>query len=190
MRKQKEQARQSESDEDDIPFSELKEKVIAERQGSVIEKERPSQVKDKMFRLLSEREAKETRMLDEVLTLSDEDKHTEASMSQLGKSLKATPRTSTNTPPESDDDEVPIVKQIIDAKRQTNFVGMKIARDFGKAGVFIGEVVQLEYDSEDVGREAPFYVVEYTDGQKGIPYMNIGKSKLCLTTTSIFLSRI
>jgi hypothetical protein len=166
VRKEKEQARQSESDEDDIPFSELKEKVIAERQGSVIQKERPSQVKDKMFRLLSEREAKETRMLDEVLTLSDEDNHTEASMSPLGKSLKATPRTSTNTPPESDDDEVPIVKQIIDAKRQTNFVGMKVARDFGKAGVFIGEVVQLEYDSEDVGREAPFYVVEYTDGDR------------------------
>ena len=57
VRKQKEQARLSESDEDDIPFSELKEKVRAERHVSVIEKERTSPVKEKMIRLLAEREA-------------------------------------------------------------------------------------------------------------------------------------
>ena len=32
--KEPERTRQSESDEDDIPFSELKEKVVSERQGS------------------------------------------------------------------------------------------------------------------------------------------------------------
>ena len=166
MRKQKEQARQSESDEDDIPFSELNEKVIAERQGNVIEKDRPSQVQDKMIRLLTEREANEMTMFGEVLTWSDDDNCTEVSMAHLAESLKATARTSAKTPPESDDDDVPIVKSILDAKRQTNFVGMKVARDFGKTGVFIGEVVQLEYDSDDVGRETPFYVVQYTDGDR------------------------
>ncbi len=166
MRKEKGTARQSESDDDEIPFSELKEKVIAETQGSGTEKDRPRQVEDKMIGLLSEREANETAMFGEVLTWSDDDNATAVSFLQLTESLKATPRTSGQTPPESDDDDVPFVKTILDAKRQSNFVGMKVARDFGKTGVFIGEVVQLEYDSDDVGREAPFYVVQYTDGDR------------------------
>ena len=166
MRKEKEQARLSESDEDDIPFSELKEKVRSERHVSVIEKERTSPVKEKMMRLLTEREAEETTLFGEVITWSDDDNATAVSLAQLAESLKATPQTSSNTPQDSDDDDVPIVKQITDAKRQTNFVGMKVARDFGTTGIFLGEVVQLEYDSEDVGREAPFYVVQYTDGDR------------------------
>jgi hypothetical protein len=166
VRKEKEQARLSESDEDDIPFSELKEKVRSERHVSVIEKERTSPVKEKMMRLLTEREAEETTLFGEVITWSDDDNATAVSLAQLAESLKATPQTSSNTPQDSDDDDVPIVKQITDAKRQTNFVGMKVARDFGTTGIFLGEVVQLEYDSEDVGREAPFYVVQYTDGDR------------------------
>ncbi len=39
------------------------------------------------------------------------------------------------TPPDSNDDNIPIVKTIIDAKRQSNFVGMKVTRDFGKTAV-------------------------------------------------------
>jgi hypothetical protein len=54
VRKEKDTARQSESDDDAIPFSELRDKVIAETQGSFTEKDRPGQVKDKMIRLLSE----------------------------------------------------------------------------------------------------------------------------------------
>ncbi len=46
------------------------------------------------------------------------------------------------TPTDSDDDNVPIVKTIVDTKRKSNFVGMKVARDFGQTGVFIGEVVE------------------------------------------------
>ncbi len=94
MRKEKGKARQSESDDDEIPFSELKEKVIAETQGSGTEKDRPRQVQDKMIRLLSDREANETAMFDEVLTWSDDDNATAVSLSQLAESLKATPRTS------------------------------------------------------------------------------------------------
>ncbi len=166
MRKQKEKARLSESEDDDVPFSELTQRVTAERQVSVIEKDIPSQVEDKMIRLFTAREANEVTMFGEVLTLSDDDNHTEVSMAHLGQSLQANPLTSAKTPPMSDDDEVPIVKSILEAKRQTFFVGMKVARDFGKTGIFIGEVVQVEYDSEDVGREAPFYVVQYTDGDR------------------------
>ncbi len=166
MRKQKEQARQSDSEDDDIPFSELTEKVRAESQVSVIEQEKVSQEEDKMIRLFSAREANDVTMFGEVVLLSDEDTLTEASMTQHGQSLKANPWTSSNKAPESDEDGVPIVKQFIEAKRQTHYVGMKVARDFGNDGIFIGEVVQLEYDSDDVGREAPFYVVEYTDGDR------------------------
>ncbi len=84
VRKEKGTARQSESDDDEIPFSELKEKVIAETQ---------------MIRLLSEREANETAMFGEVLTWSDDDNATAVSLSQLAEILKATPRTSGQTPP-------------------------------------------------------------------------------------------
>jgi hypothetical protein len=45
-------------------------------------------------------------------------------------------------------------------------VGMKIARDFGKKGVFLGEVVAVEYDSEDVDKIEDIFVVEYTDGDR------------------------
>jgi hypothetical protein len=164
VRKQKEQARQSESDEDSIPFSELKEKITAERE--VVWRELTSGVQDKTIRLLTEREADETARFGEVLTWSDDENCTNVSMADLAESLKKTPGTSSHTPPESDDDNVPIVKSIIDAKRRTNYVGMKVARDFGKPGIFLGEVVELEYDSEDVGREAPYYVIQYTDGDK------------------------
>jgi hypothetical protein len=45
-------------------------------------------------------------------------------------------------------------------------VGMKIARDFGKKGAFLGKVVAVEYDSEDVDKNEDIFVVEYTDGDR------------------------
>ncbi len=40
-----------------------------------------------------------------------------------------------------------------------------MARDFGEAGVFRGEIVRVEYDSEDEDKVEPVvYVVQYTDG--------------------------
>jgi hypothetical protein len=45
-------------------------------------------------------------------------------------------------------------------------VGQKIAKDFGKQGVFFGSVIGVEYDSDDNGKENPFYVAQYTDGDK------------------------
>jgi hypothetical protein len=45
-------------------------------------------------------------------------------------------------------------------------VGKKIAKDFGKQGIFFGEVQSVEYDSDDAEHKAPFYVVVYTDGDK------------------------
>ena len=41
-----------------------------------------------------------------------------------------------------------------------------VARDFGHAGIFSGEIVQVDYDSEDVDKREPIYVVEYTDGNR------------------------
>jgi hypothetical protein len=45
-------------------------------------------------------------------------------------------------------------------------VGKQIAKDFGKQGIFFGEVQSVEYDSDDAEHMAPFYVVVYTDGDK------------------------
>ena len=88
MRKEKGKAIQSESDDDDIPFSELREKVRAEAEGSGTETDRPRQVKETMIRLLSEREADETAMFGEVITWSDDDNATAVSLSELANSLK------------------------------------------------------------------------------------------------------
>ena len=43
---------------------------------------------------------------------------------------------------------------------------MKVARDFGKKGVFLGEIVAVEYDSEDIDKVEDIYVVKYTDGDR------------------------
>jgi hypothetical protein len=45
-------------------------------------------------------------------------------------------------------------------------IGKVVARDFGEAGVFRGEIVGVEYDSEDEGKVEPVYVVQYTDGDR------------------------
>jgi hypothetical protein len=50
--------------------------------------------------------------------------------------------------------------------KQSSHIGKTIARDFGDAGVFEGEIVQVEYDSEDIEKVEPIYVVEYTDGDR------------------------
>ncbi len=47
-----------------------------------------------------------------------------------------------------------------------NMVGIKISRDFGKQGIFHGEVKAVEYDSADEEKVEPIYVVEYTDGDR------------------------
>ncbi len=45
-------------------------------------------------------------------------------------------------------------------------IGKTVTRDFGHAGVFLGEIVQVDYDSEDKDKVEPIYVVEYTDGDR------------------------
>ena len=49
---------------------------------------------------------------------------------------------------------------------KTNMVGIKVSRDFGKAGIFHGEVKAVEYDSADEEKVEPIYVIEYTDGDR------------------------
>ncbi len=45
-------------------------------------------------------------------------------------------------------------------------IGKTVARDFREAGMFTGEVVEVDYDSEDVEKVEPIYVVLYTDGDR------------------------
>ncbi len=73
-------------------------------------------------------------------------------------------------------DEVPIAQTRLketkskeidgETKGNTEFIGVEVARDFGKQGIFLGEIVALEYDSRDEAKEDPFYVVRYTDGDQ------------------------
>ena len=75
---------------------------------------------------------------------------------------------------DSEGDEVPIMQTLMRALKEPTKdvvvehkdIGMKIARDFGVKGVFLGEVVAVEYDSEDVDKNEDIYVVEYTDGDR------------------------
>ncbi len=53
-----------------------------------------------------------------------------------------------------------------DGAKQKREIGKTAARDFGEAGVFTGEIVEVEYDSEDVEKVEPIYVVLYTDGDR------------------------
>jgi hypothetical protein len=77
---------------------------------------------------------------------------------------------------DSEGDEVPIAQTRLketkrkdkdgETKGNTEFIGVKVARDFGKQGIFVGEIVALEYDSGDEAKDDPFYVVKYTDGDQ------------------------
>lgn len=170
--KEPERTRQSESDEDDIPFSELKEKAVSERQGSDSDGDdipfsqiqtrldRPLRGKGKGIKLVNEREADETALFGEPLRWSDDEGREEVSMEEFAQCLKKTRKTSiedsgctgdsasvaTTTEPMDDTN----TEQVINPE---SMKGRHIARDFGgKAGVFYGEVVLVEYDSEDEGK--------------------------------------
>jgi hypothetical protein len=72
---------------------------------------------------------------------------------------------------ESEGDTLPIKdtilpKQVVKEAGTHKDVGQKIARDFGEKGVFTGEVVAVEHDSEDIDKIEAIFVVEYTDGDR------------------------
>jgi hypothetical protein len=127
--KEPKRARQSDSDEDDIPFSELKEKVVSERQGSDSDKDNipfsqiqtrlksPLKDKGKGIKRVNDREANETSLFGEPLRWSDDENN------KMG-----------------------------NIENPDNMKGVNIARDFGKQGVYYGEVVQVEYDDEDADK--------------------------------------
>ena len=72
--------------------------------------------------------------------------------------------------PEDIAEDVPIFQtlqtQFIKTNSERDVIGKRVAKDFGSPGVFLGTIMNVEYDSEDVAHEAPFYVVEYTDGDR------------------------
>ncbi len=47
-----------------------------------------------------------------------------------------------------------------DRSKHSSEIGKTVARDFGDAGVFTGEIVQVDYDSEDVDKVEPIYAVQ------------------------------
>jgi hypothetical protein len=158
----------SDSDGDNIPFSELKEKVRAERLGSDCEEDNIpfSQGQTKGIQLLNEREADETARFGEVLRWSDDDDRVEVPMSTLLDSPKDSALV-TGEPDEgtTNTDEVPTTISRRNARlAKPTMVGIKVSRDFGKLGIFHGEVKAVEYDSADEEKVEPIYVVEYTDG--------------------------
>jgi hypothetical protein len=106
----------------------------------------------KGVKLNSQREADEMARFGEVLRCSSDSEGDEEPITQSLLSLSKSKET--------------IVKTNEETKGNTEFIGVKVARDFGKQGVFLGEIVALEFDSGDEAKEHPFYVVRYTDGDQ------------------------
>jgi hypothetical protein len=102
----------------------------------------------KGIKLMGEREADEMAKFGEVLRYSSDSEGGEEPITQTRLSMKKS---------KEKDGE---------AKGNTEFIGAKVARDFGKHGIFFGEIVALEFDSGEEAKEDPFYVVNYTDGDQ------------------------
>jgi hypothetical protein len=106
----------------------------------------------KGVQLNSQTEADEIARFGEVLRCSSDSEGDEEPITQSLLLLSKTKET--------------IAKTNEETKGNTEFIGVKVARDFGKQGVFLGEIVALEYDSGDEAKNHPFYVVRYTDGDQ------------------------
>ncbi len=104
-------------------------------------------------KLLSEREADEMAKTGDVNTWSSD------SDADVQKAIDFSTGETKDKDQECDRDNVT-------SNKHKDAVGKKIAKDFGKQGIFSGEVQSVEYDSDDAAQEAPFLVVEYTDGDK------------------------
>ena len=102
------------------------------------------------LKMLSEREADEMAKFGEVQTFSSD----------------------------SEGDEVPIYETLAHALKESaveiaepsnkhaEMIGKRVAKDFGSLGVFLGTVMNVEYDSDDSTHRVPFYVVQYTVGDR------------------------
>jgi hypothetical protein len=79
---------------------------------------------------------------------------------------------------DSEGDEVPISETLAEASKESavdiaetnnkhaEMIGKRVGKDFGSLGVFLGTVMNVEYDSDDATHKVPYYVVEYTDGDR------------------------
>jgi hypothetical protein len=176
--KGKDTTRDSDSDGDNIPFSELREKVRAETLGIDCEEDSnplsqgqtkdatPLKCKSTGILLLNEREADETARFGEVLRWSDDDDRVEVPMSTLLDSPQESALPIAEPYQESALPVTSTLKRRNARLPKPNMVGIKVSRDFGKAGIFHGEVKAVEYDSADEEKVEPIYVVEYTDGDR------------------------
>ena len=92
----------------------------------------------KGIKLMNEREADEMAKFGEVLRYSSD--------SEEGKEPITQTRLSMEESKEKDGE----------TKGNTEFIGAKVARDFGKHGIVLGEIVALEFDSGDEAKQDPF----------------------------------
>jgi hypothetical protein len=144
--------------------SELKEKVRTERQGSDCEEDNipfslgqtkdATPLKGKGIKLMSEREADETAKFGGVLRWSDDDDKEEVPITTLLDSPKESAVHIAEAVEESTS------KKIRNARMpKANMVGKKVSRDFGKKGIFHGEVIAVEYESVDEDKVEPIFVL-------------------------------
>ncbi len=112
------------------------------------------------LKMLSERDADETPKFGEVQRCSTDSEGDEVPISQtLLRALKKPKETTVVTGTETGY----TYEWRRDINHSSELIGVKVARDFGDLGVFVGEVIALEYDSCDKAKEAPFYSVRYSD---------------------------
>jgi hypothetical protein len=52
------------------------------------------------------------------------------------------------------------------SNNDADMIGKRVVKDFGSLGVFLGTIMNVEYDSDDAAHKVPFYVVEYMDGDR------------------------
>jgi hypothetical protein len=138
--KDKEPAKQNESDEDDIPFSEIREKVRAETKVSDNEEDIPfSEIREKVRAETKGSDSEEdnipfSQIKTKTTISSGNTRKDRPAPEKADETLKKAPRTSWT----KEDVEDPM-----------KMVGCPIARDFGDSGIYLGEVIGIEYDSDD-----------------------------------------
>jgi hypothetical protein len=123
--------------------------------------ERGNTMEKKLTQIETKQQAKVPAQPDTVTLSLDVNSDSEEDSLPIAQTIQASKE-------DSDDDNVPIAQTIQtskeDSSKHSDALGKKVAKHFGEQGTFTGEVVRVEYDSEDEGHEVPFFVVQYDDG--------------------------
>ena len=161
-----EKQQDSDDDEDNVPFSALKSLKKADIAQPIEYVGEVWKDKSSSFVLMTDTEEEVSEADSKQVDLRISSAREADEVEKFGELLRCSS--------DSEGDEVPITQTLIQALKEPTTdvivehkdIGMKIARDFGVMGVFVGKVVAVEYDSEDVDKIEDIYVVEYTDGDR------------------------